>query len=191
MTAKPNVTKLPPLLDRCERQDSGQSLLRQSDIYRDILALDTEFEEVDIDLKTARTIGTRPNDRAGGHLPRAVSRSGWIWQVRQRPQPYRVVALDPNPAADQRGHHPSPRSGRIAVRGRRPGGDPGRPGRGPLLDFFLLVSQVLHTYGQGSAYVELDELDRRSPCNDCGATTHEDDRYCCHRCDETFATSVP
>ena len=55
-------------------------------------------------------------------------------------------------------------------------------------DFFLLVSQVLHTYGRGSAYVELDDWSG-VPCDDCGDSVDEDDRYYCHRCDATLCGS--
>ncbi len=45
---------------------------------------------------------------------------------------YRVVALDPNPAAKERRRHPSPRPGRAALRRRRPCSHPGRVGRMPV-----------------------------------------------------------
>ena len=59
---------------------------------------------------------------------------------------------------------------------------------GRLYDFFTLVSQVLHTYGKGSAYVELDRWDGVL-CDDCGDTMDEDDRYGCQRCDDTLCPS--
>ena len=100
-------------------------------------------------------------------------------------QPYRVVALDPHPAAKSDDiTHPHVQDeqlcegeGRSAIRAAL--------AECRLHDFFLLVSQVLHTYGQGSAYVELDDWDG-VPCEECGASLDEDDRYCCQRCEATL-----
>jgi hypothetical protein len=57
-----------------------------------------------------------------------------------------------------------------------------------LHDFFLLVSQLLHTYGKGSSYVELPNW-AGTPCDDCGVSVNEDDRYECHRCDKMLCGS--
>jgi hypothetical protein len=40
-------------------------------------------------------------------------------------------------------------------------------GSGRLLDFFVLVGQILETYNDASAHVTLDNWEGRS-CNDCG-----------------------
>jgi hypothetical protein len=155
-----------------------------SDIYRDILALESEFEEVDIDLEEhALSVTTDRIVLAGLHLGAFQIRLDW--RKLGRPQPYRVVALDPNPPA-RRGDitHPHVQDeqlcegeGRSAIRAAL--------AEGRLLDFFLLVSQVLHTYGRGSAYVELDNWDG-VPCADCGNTVSQDDCYNCQRCGATL-----
>jgi hypothetical protein len=98
------------------------------------------------------------------------------------------VALDPHPAAkDTDVTHPHVQEeqlcegdGRSAVRAAL--------AEGRLYDFFLLVSQLLHTYGRGSAYVELDHWDG-IPCDDCNALTDADDRYYCDRCGNTLCSS--
>ena len=59
---------------------------------------------------------------------------------------------------------------------------------GRLYDFFTLVSQILHTYGRGSAYVEIDRWDGAA-CEECGDTMDEDDRYFCQHCDSTLCSS--
>ena len=90
------------------------------------------------------------------------------WRQLGSATPYRVVALDPHPAAkDTDVTHPHVQEeqlcegeGRSAVRAAL--------AEGRLYDFFLLVSQLLHTYGRGSAYVELDNWDG-IPCDDCNA----------------------
>jgi hypothetical protein len=53
---------------------------------------------------------------------------------------------------------------------------------GRLCDFFVLVAQILATYGRGRAYVELDHWDGVT-CKDCGSSIAEDDRYTCERRD--------
>ena len=102
--------------------------------------------------------------------------SGWTDH-----QPYRVVARDPNPAArNDSVTHPHVQDemlcegdGRSAIRAAL--------AQGRIFDFFLLVSQVLHTYARGSAYVEMDDWSGVS-CSDCGTTMSPDDSYCCQRC---------
>ena len=107
------------------------------------------------------------------------------WQRSASSSPYRVVALDPNPAAKSDDiTHPHVQDeqlcegdGRTAIRAAL--------AECRLYDFFLLVSQLLHTYGRGSAYVELGDWDG-VPCEDCGDSVDEDDRYYCDRCDATL-----
>ncbi len=158
-----------------------------SDIHEDILALYEEFEEVKIDLDEHElSVAT---DR--------IVLEDWnlgAFQVRldlQRlgcPQPYRVVALDPHPASRSDDiTHPHVQDeqlcegeGRSAIQAAL--------AEGRVYDFFILVSQVLHTYGRGSAYVELDNWNG-IPCDDCGDSVDEDDRYYCQRCDATLCSS--
>ena len=51
----------------------------------------------------------------------------------------------------------------------------------------MLVSQLLHTYGQGSAYVELT-AGMAFPATRVATTLDEDDRYYCQRCDATLCS---
>jgi hypothetical protein len=53
---------------------------------------------------------------------------------------------------------------------------------GRLYDFFVLANQVLNTYAQGEAYVELSDWDG-TPCGDCGSLTREDETVPCRSCD--------
>ena len=149
-----------------------------SDIYRDILALYDEFEEVDIDLdEHTLSVTTDRIVLEYISLGRFEIRLDWR-HLGDRRTAYRVVALDPNPAAKSDDiTHPHVQDeqlcegeGRAAVQAAL--------AECRLYDFFLLVSQLLHTYGQGSAYVELDNWDG-IPCEDCGDSVDEDDRYYC------------
>ena len=73
------------------------------------------------------------------------------WGSLSDPNPYSVVALDPNSAASNdevthphvKDEHLCEGEGHSAIRAAL--------AECRLLDFFMLVSQVLHTYGQGSA----------------------------------------
>src|SRR5690606_10348138 len=50
-------------------------------------------------------------------------------------------------------------------------------------DFFTIVDRILHTYGEGSAYVELSNWFGR-PCHDCATVVADDDASSCQACEE-------
>ena len=161
-----------------------QQVFSASDIYRDILALYEEFEEVEIDLDE-HTLSVTTDRIVLEYVRLGAFEIKLDWRRLGDSQPYRVVALDPNPAAKNDDvTHPHVQDeqlcegeGRTAIRAAL--------AEGRLHDFFLLVSQLLHTYGQGSAYVELPNWDG-TPCEDCGFCVDEDDRYCCDGCEITL-----
>jgi hypothetical protein len=151
-----------------------------SNIYRDILALEDEFEQVDIELGKHELAVTTDHivleDLDLGEFQIRLD-----WHRLDSPSAYRIVALDPHPAEKNESvTHPHVQDERLCE------GD-GRPAIRAALaecrvfDFFLLVSQILHTYARGSAFVELDDWSGVS-CSDCGATIDHDDSYCCQRC---------
>lgn len=158
-----------------------------ADIYRDILALDDEFDRVDIDVKehVLRVTTDRIvlDDVRLGRFEICLD-----WRDLGKPSPYRVVALDPNPPAiDSDVTHPHVRNEALCEgEGIRPIAAALAEGR--LLEFFNLVSQILHNYGRGSAYVELDDWEGES-CSDCGRTVRSADCSCCQRCGVTLCES--
>jgi hypothetical protein len=158
-----------------------------ADMYHDILALHDEFDHVAINVKehTLRVTTDRVvlDDVRLGRFEIVLD-----WRDLGKHPPYRVVALDPNPAAaDSEVTHPHVRNeGLCEGEGIRPIAAALAEGR--LLDFFNLVSQILHNYGRGSGYVELDDWEGVS-CEDCGCTTRPDERYCCNRCGITLCES--
>ena len=133
------------------------------------------------------------------------SRSGWTGTAWATPPAYRVVALDPHPAARSDDvTHPHVQDeqlcegeGRSAIRAAL--------AECRLYDFFLLVSQVLHTYGRGSAYVELDDWDgvtcaglrrlvdagRLLLCQRCGSELCDDCRQLCAGCERVVLLRLP
>ena len=82
-------------------------------------------------------------------------------------QPYRVVALDPHPAAaNEAVTHPHVQEEHLCE-GEGRAGIESALNTGRLCDFFLIVSRLLGTYARGSAFVELDDWEGIR-CQDCG-----------------------
>lgn len=153
-----------------------------ADVYRDLVALKDEFTEVDIDLEEEELSVTTDNIVLEGVFLGSF-RICLQWQhIGQASQPYRVISLDPHPASkSEEITHPHVQEERLCE-GEGRSAIAAAVAEGRLLDFFVLVSQVLHTYGRGSAYVELDRWESE-PCADCGSYVDQDDRYSCHHCD--------
>ena len=182
-------------LDNCRRElDNACRLLQSnpterrvssvSDIYRDIAALDDEFEDVEINL-AENTLSVTTDDIVLGDMRFGRFVIRLEWQRLGETQPYRVVALDPNPSAKRDDvTHPHVQDeqlcegeGRAAVQAAL--------AEGRFHDFFLLVSQTLQTYARGSAFVELDDWNG-IPCDQCGSLVDDDSRYSCDRCGDTL-----
>ena len=89
-----------------------------------------------------------------------------------------MIALEPNPSANnEEVTHPHVQNQELCE------GEGILPIRhalqhGRLGDFFQIVSQILHTYNPGSAYVSLGDWDGVS-CAACGYTVAEDERTSC------------
>jgi len=148
------------------------------EIFQDLVVLDEEFEEVRCNLKErALSVVTDSITFEGIGLGRFEIVMPW-----EQSRSYAVVALDPNPAATNSSvTHPHVQAERLCE------GD-GRAAitqalsQGRFLDFFLLVRQMLHTYGEHSAYVSLDRWYGRD-CQDCGQLVPDDESTTCERCD--------
>jgi len=139
------------------------------DIYRDILALHDEFEDVSWE-RRQQTLGARtePIELEGVHLGEFGIRLDWGNLVNGHPENYCVVALDPHPASSNESvTHPHVQDkdvcegdGRIPIRTALE--------QGRLMDFFLVVRNLLRTYNSGSPFVSLDEW-YGANCSDCGS----------------------
>ena len=150
------------------------------EIFADLAALEAEFGEVEVDLKE-RTVSvtTDPVVLEGVGLGRFEL--ALRWDLEPDSGSYSVIALDPNPAAEEETTtHPHVREealcegeGRVPIRRALE--------EGRLLDFFLLARQVLTTYNPGSAYVPLSRWSG-VPCADCGASVPDDESDRCDRC---------
>ena len=196
--AKQLTEDLAGALDDCRRElenavctlqsrPRGRHVYSASDIYRDILALYDEFENVKIDLKEhTLSVITDCIVLENIHFGQFAIKLDWK-RLGSSPA-YQVVALDPNPAAKSsdithphvQNKHLCEGDGQLVVQAAL--------AECRMYDFFLLVSQLLHTYARGSAYVELDDWNG-SPCSECGDSIDEDSRYCCDRCGSTLCGS--
>ena len=167
-----------------EQQFQAPSTAKEREIYRDILALREEFEEVRWDLKKSQlAVVTEPIVLRGIDLGRFEICLEW-----DGPAPgdlYRLVALDPNPAsANSEVTHPHVQDehlcegeGHAAIRSAL--------AQGRLFDFFVIVGRILGTYAEGSAYVELNHWNG-IPCDECGSTVDEYERTYCRGCNCTL-----
>ena len=173
---------VPPLKERAARKEPP----KESEIYREIVALEEEFDTVECDPTSADLwVTTEPIVLEGIDLGRFDIRLDW--NRSSGSSPYRVVALEPHSAAANDGvthphvqdEHLCEGEGRAAIRAAL---DNGRLG-----DFFLIVSRLLATYASGSAFVELDDWEGIS-CPGCGEYTSEDDRSCCETCGDTLCS---
>lgn len=98
---------------------------------------------------------------------------------------YRIIALNPNPAAtNDTVTHPHVSDEYLCA------GDAMVPlqaalAEGRICDFFIIVRSVLQTYNPSSPYVSLDEWHGR-PCYECGYVCDDDDAYYCENCGNEF-----
>lgn len=176
-------------LTRCLEECRGNGFSRQygavvssvGEIYRELLALEQEFDNLQIDLQ-ARTMSVVTEPIVLEHVDLGRFEILLRWDRPDDELIYDVVALDANSAStDSDITHPHVREQQLCE------GDGRLPIRlallqGRLLDFFVLVRQVLNTYNADSAYVQLDRWHGRG-CPDCGLVVHADDSTCCERCD--------
>jgi hypothetical protein len=174
---------------------SRQSELRQQtdvpppastgEIYAELLALKAEHTEFQVDFEESHvSVVTEPVQLEGLHLGRFEIRLEWA-RIGLSAAPYRVIALDPNPASTNEDvTHPHINADSLcAGDGRRAIESALSAGR--IADFFLLVERVLHTYSQGNAFVEIAAWDGVR-CNDCGSTVSNDERFDCERCEDSL-----
>ena len=166
---------------------SGDALvLNTGEIYRDLVQTTEEFGQLRYDDDQSLTVATdrivlREMDLGDFeirlHLP-SLSKG-------QPLSAFRVVALDPHPAAsNEEVTHPHVSDENLCP------GDAGAPIRaslesGRICDFFLLVRSVLANYNPASPFVALEKW-HGVPCHDCGALADNEDAFFCHVCEETF-----
>lgn len=173
---------------RVEAYRKPRQAISPNEIYRDIVALKQEFDGLEIDFSSHELVVTTDSIiLEGTDLGAFEIRLDWS-QIGASRQPYRVVALDPHPAArNEEVTHPHVQDERLCE-GEGRTAIAGALASGRIYDFFVLVSQVLYTYGRGSAYIEIDKWDGVL-CDDCGDLVDDEDRYGCQGCGDTLCPS--
>lgn len=169
-----------------ENQDSPTKEIPIRDVYEELLALQSEFDNVEWDIsQQTLCVLTEPielEDVSFGSFKIALH-----WGRLDSQKPYEVIAQDPQRAgSDEEVTHPHVHDGSLCEGdGKAPIRNALRQGR--LCDFFLLVRQILQTYNASSAFVRIGEWDGKS-CTDCGDSCQRDTSYCdncnCNLCSE-------
>ena len=161
-------------------QAAIRSAPSSGDIYRDLAALASEYEQVEADFDESEVIATTSHITLQG-VDLGPFEVRFCWERLNQSNAYRVVALEPNrPLSNDAVSHPHvidetlcEGDGAEAIRAAL--------AEGRILDFFAIIGQLLTTYAPGRAYVELDEWEGL-PCDDCGDQVLEEARYRCARC---------
>lgn len=152
-----------------------------ADILMDILAIDVEFPACEFNFaKQTITVTTEPIEIEGIHL--GAFRVELDVRYLGQACPYRVIAVDPNPASNcDSTTHPHVQSETLCE-GEGHGPIKLALEEGRLHDFFTIVNQILHTYNAHSAYTTLSDWSG-TECRDCGSMVDEDEIRLCDQCD--------
>jgi hypothetical protein len=172
-------------LDELKRTPERHSVSLLGDIYDDLVALQDEFQDMQLDLKGRRvSVKTQPIELEGQYLGRYEIALDYE-RLDEGASCYEILALDGSgSAADDEVTHPHVRSGTLCE-GEAYGPIRAALSSGRILDFFTVVNRTLHTYNPESAFVSLDRWDG-TPCTDCGTTVGDEDGSSCDRCDDVL-----
>jgi hypothetical protein len=163
-----------------------ESTATTNDVYRDLMALKEEFDEIDYDVRGRwLSVTTEPIRLEGIYLGPFEVRLGWSSASGANAPAYRVIAKEPHPCESRENvTHPHVMD-EILCEGHSRHAIRHALAQGRFLDFFTLVAAGLRTYNAESPFVEL-ALWYGTTCSDCGAVVDEDDRYVCQKCEETI-----
>lgn len=155
------------------------------DIHADLVTLGNEFDALSFDQRRRTlSITTEPIELDGVYLGPFEIQLDWGDLTGGHPNNYRVIAIDAHPAATNDSvTHPHVQDeavcegeGRQMIRSALE--------QGRLLDFFVIVANLLRTYNSGSPYVSLSDW-HGAECADCGATMSDDGLRTCEKCETT------
>ncbi|MFA6424713.1 MAG: hypothetical protein WCW64_00840 [Phycisphaerae bacterium] len=163
------------------------SLPKLSDIYAELLQAEQEFGDIKFDLKEKTlSITTEPITLEDIPLgPFEVSLSIGRINNLYSDSPYRIIALEPNPAScNEEVTHPHVSDetlcegeGHVPIRAALE--------QGRFCDFFTMIVNLLQTYNPSSPYVSLDDWSGIC-CYDCGSTVDNESVYSCYSCGNEF-----
>jgi hypothetical protein len=177
--ARDLLSELQPLVSAPPSRPE-EPLAGPGDVYRDLVALQTEHAgaEVDRDEKTV-SVTTERIVLDGIDLgPFVVA---WNWGRIGDEDELQVIAQEPHAPCDRADiTHPHVRDQTLCA-GRAEQSLSRAWHSGRLFDAFLIVRQILQTYNPDSAYVTLDDWSSVR-CDACGAAVPDDDRFDCETC---------
>lgn len=158
-----------------------------SEMVSELLQMEQEFEKFNFDLaEKTITVTTKSivlEDISLGPFEINLLLSDFNKLYTERP--YRVIALDPNPAgSDDNVTHPHV-SGEYLCEGDGHTAISKALEQGRLCDFFTMVIGVLENYNPDSPYVALSDWQGYS-CYDCGRTVGSDESYYCEHCGNDY-----
>jgi len=189
--ARRNLNDFPHYLQRFKEfiNIDEPKLPKLSDIFAELSQIDQELGEYQFDLK-GQTISVITDSITLDDIPfgsfeikLSIDRiSRFYTEV-----PYRVIALEPNPAgSDSSVTHPHVSSeilcegdGHVSIKRSLE--------QGRFCDFFTMIASILQTYNPNSPYISLDDWEGMS-CYDCGYTVSSDESYYCEYCEREYCT---
>jgi hypothetical protein len=160
---------------------TSRQIMSPREIAADMTALLEEFEEVELNLKEKKlAVVTAPIELQEVYL--GPFRIVLQWEEIGNSQCYTVVAEDPHPAhSNENATHPHV-SGNELCEGDGSVAIHKALAQGRLLDFFILVRQILETFNAASAFVALSRWNGGVDCSDCGYSMDEEESCGCSRC---------
>ncbi|HBG27915.1 MAG: hypothetical protein A2Y10_16470 [Planctomycetes bacterium GWF2_41_51] len=157
------------------------------DIFKELLQIEQEFGKLNINFKE-KTISVMTEDivlddtsLGPFEIRLFINQLAKLYED----SPYRVIAIESNPAGNNSevthphvsGERLCEGDGHVAIRAALE--------QGRFNDFFMLIISILRTYNPDSAYISLEDWEGRG-CYDCGDTISQDECYYCEKCDREF-----
>lgn len=178
------TAELDTLRGRLPQMTISQTISQPSAIAGDLLALQQEFDAVDIDLKAKRICATTAEiELEEVHL--GAFQIVLHWERIGAGRAYDVIAVDPNhPVGRKDVTHPHVEDDQLCEGAGAPA-IRAALAAGRLFDVFVLVRQILETYNGNSAYVALSDWSGNDDitCADCGCCVSFEDCGHCERCE--------
>lgn len=178
------LTELRRLQQQLERLQQPALTLSVSEVYRELTALEHEFEQVAIEPQRTRILLTTERIVLKG-LDLGPFELVWNWSKLGAAEELQVVALEPcrpNDRSDVTHPHVQDHllcEGEASV----PLEQALRSGR--LGDYFAILQQTLKTYNPSSPYVHIEDWFSRR-CGSCSDSMDECDESDCHACGEVL-----
>lgn len=181
------IRALTDLVYRCQevmtplkKRANSQPLMSVPELWRELEFLADEFEEAECDL-SAREIRVTTDSVELEGIELGRFQIILEWKHLGNHHCYRIKALDPHAAESNEDMvHPHVNHD-FLCEGDGSQGIRQALQQGRLLDFFILVRQILATYNPSSAFLTLERWDG-SACQSCSSIVQSDDAYTCPCC---------